>query len=109
MEPKIYSLSLNGIKFFTNQKKFYGATRNSGSKFSQQCCSVGSPLIHLIFQSEQLVVLSANCQGLQNMPKRLDVLDYFAKTEANIVCLQDTHWTTRDESIVRSIWKETVS
>ena len=54
---------------------------------------------------EQLVVLSANCQGLQNKNKRLDVLDYFSKRKPSIVCLQDTHWTQNDESIVRSMWK----
>ena len=29
---------------------------------------------------EELVVLSANCQGLQNKSKRRDVLDYLSKT-----------------------------
>ena len=54
---------------------------------------------------EELIVLSANCQGLQNKHKRIDVLDYFSKTKAGIVCLQDTHWTSKDDSIVRSMWK----
>ena len=56
-------------------------------------------------KGEQLLVLSANCQGLQNRHKRVDVLHYFAKTNASIICLQDTHWTPKDESIIRSIWK----
>ena len=54
---------------------------------------------------EELVVLSANCQGLQNKNKRMDVIDYFQKTKAAIICLQDTHWTPSDESNVRTIWK----
>ena len=54
---------------------------------------------------EELLVVSANCQGLQNMKKRLDVIDYLAKTKANIICLQDTHWASKDESVIRSIWK----
>ena len=53
---------------------------------------------------EELVVLSANCQGLQSKTKRLDVLDYLSKRNAGIICLQDTHWTEKDESSVRSIW-----
>ena len=54
---------------------------------------------------DELIVLSANCQGLQNKHKRIDVLDYFSKTKAGIVCLQGTHWTSKDDSIVRSMWK----
>ena len=53
---------------------------------------------------EELVVLSANCQGLQNKSKRRDVLDYLSKTRTAIICLQDTHWTPNDESLVRSMW-----
>ena len=53
---------------------------------------------------EELVVLSANCQGLQNKNKRRDVLDYLSKTRAAIICLQDTHWTANDELLVRSMW-----
>ena len=54
---------------------------------------------------EEIVELSANCQGLQNRNKRIDVLDYLYKTKASIICLQDKHWTPRDESNVRSLWK----
>ena len=56
-------------------------------------------------QGEELLVLSANCQGLQNKLKRMDVLDYLGKTNDSIICLQDIHWTSNDESIVRSMWK----
>ena len=51
-----------------------------------------------------MIVLSANCQGLQNKQKRFDLIDYFGKTKASIICLQDTHWTPKDEPIIRSIW-----
>ena len=54
---------------------------------------------------EELVVLSANCQGLQNKNKRRDIIDYFSDTKAGIICLQDTHWTSKDENAVRSMWK----
>ena len=54
---------------------------------------------------EEIMVLSANCQGLQNKNKRKDVLDYLYNTKAAILCLQDTHWTPRDESNIRSLWK----
>ena len=55
-------------------------------------------------QGEELLVLSANCQGLQNKLKRTDVIDYLGKTNVSIICLQDTHWTSKDEPIVRSMW-----
>ena len=54
---------------------------------------------------EELVVLSANCHGLQNKYKRRDVIDYLSNTKAGIICLQDTHWTSKDENTVRSMWK----
>ena len=38
------------------------------------------------------------------MKKRTDVLTYFKETKANIVCLQDTHWTETDLPSVSQIW-----
>ena len=49
-------------------------------------------------------VLSANCQGLQNKQKRTDVLGYFTQKDANILCLQDTHWTEKDLKDIKNIW-----
>ena len=45
-----------------------------------------------------ITVLSANCRGLQNYQKRIDVLNYFKETKSNIVCVQDTHWIENDEA-----------
>ena len=50
-------------------------------------------------------VLSANCRGLQGAKKRFEVLTYFKETKANILCLQDTHWTNKDISSVKQIWE----
>ena len=49
-------------------------------------------------------VLSANCQGLRNLEKRTDVLSYFKEQKANILCLQDTHLTENDKTIVGDLW-----
>ena len=54
--------------------------------------------------SNNIKVLSANCQGLQNVQKRRDVLTYFKESKAKIVCLQDTHWTTKNLLKVKKIW-----
>ena len=50
-----------------------------------------------------LKVLSANCQGLRDKSKRADVLDYFEQFKYNIICLQDTHLTKKDENNLRSM------
>ena len=55
-------------------------------------------------KGDNIVVLSANCQGLQNLQKRRDILLYFKEMRANIVCLQDTHWVEKDLSKVRELW-----
>ena len=47
----------------------------------------------MIFKNS-IQVLSANCQGLQNIYKHTDVLTYLKETNASIVCPQDIH---RDE------------
>ena len=49
-------------------------------------------------------VLSANCQGLRNYAKRLDVINYYKETHASIVCLQDTHWTEKDSKTIKTLW-----
>ena len=58
----------------------------------------------MALSGNNIVVLSANCQGLQNLQKRRDVLMYFKETNANIVCLQDTHWVEKDMIKVKEIW-----
>ena len=47
---------------------------------------------------EELKLISANCQGLRDKSKRLDVWNYFLNVNPNIVCLQDTHLTKQDEN-----------
>ena len=50
---------------------------------------------------DELLVLLANCQGLQNKQRQLYVIDYFSKTKPSIICLQHAHWTPDDEPITR--------
>ena len=57
---------------------------------------------------DSIKVLSANCQGLQNIKKRTDVLSYFKETNANIVCLQDTHLIDDDIMVVKELWNNDV-
>ena len=53
---------------------------------------------------ESIKVLSANCQGLQNNKKMVDVLKYMKEKRPNILCLQDTHWTHSDEKLIKQNW-----
>ena len=51
-----------------------------------------------------IVVLSANCQGLRNKHKRIDVFQFLKEKKAHIICLQDTHLTEKDEKIIKHEW-----
>ena len=55
---------------------------------------------------DSVKVLSANCQGLRNLDKRVDVLKYLKETNASIVCLQDTHLLEKDIPSVKQIWSD---
>ena len=52
-----------------------------------------------------LLVLSANCQGLTDRKKHVDVVNYLLDKNHSILCLQDTHWTSKDEKEIKTIWK----
>ena len=56
--------------------------------------------------TNNIVVLSANCQGLRTFEKRIDVLSYMKETGASIVCLQDTHLTEKEINSVKQIWPD---
>ena len=49
-------------------------------------------------------ILSANCQGIGSLEKRLDVLNYLKDRKCDIYCLQDTHTTKSSERLFRSQW-----
>ena len=51
-----------------------------------------------------LKIISANCQGLRDIKKRADVLNYFADIGPDILCLQDTHWLSEDYRQVKTLW-----
>ena len=38
---------------------------------------------------QNLKILSANCQGLRDKKKGLDVINYLSETKPGIICLQD--------------------
>ena len=50
-------------------------------------------------------VSSANCQGLRDLTKRTDVLNYLESSGSNIICLQETHWVDKDIKCIKNIWR----
>ena len=54
--------------------------------------------------SNTITVLSANCRGLADLHKCRDVLNYLQSLKADILCLQDTHWTKSELRKIKSIW-----
>ena len=54
-------------------------------------------------QVNSISLLSANCQGLRNPDKKFDVITYYKESKASIVCLQDTHLTNNDISVIKRI------
>ena len=51
-----------------------------------------------------ICILSANCQGLGDRLKRKDVFSYLRDKQYGIFCLQDTHFTSDQENIIRNEW-----
>ena len=49
-------------------------------------------------------IASMNCQGLEDLNKRRDVFNYLKQKPYSICCLQDTHFTAKEENIIRSMW-----
>lgn len=49
-------------------------------------------------------ILSLNCRGLHDVNKRKDVFKYLREQKASLYCLQDTHCTENDKSVVYAQW-----
>ena len=54
--------------------------------------------------SNTITILSANCRGLADSSKCRDVLNYLQSLNADILCLQDTHWTKSELRKIKLIW-----
>lgn len=49
-------------------------------------------------------IISLNCRGLHDVNKRKDVFKYLREQKASLYCLQDTHCTENDKSVVYEQW-----
>ena len=53
---------------------------------------------------DHIIISSFNCQGLGGKEKRKDVLNYLKQKHFSIYCLQDTHFTEKEEKYIRAQW-----
>lgn len=53
---------------------------------------------------DKITICSLNCRGLSGTKKRRDVMDHLRKRPFSIICLIDTHFTEKQERIIRSEW-----
>ena len=53
---------------------------------------------------DNLNIISFNCRGINNSGKRKKVFQYLKKKKANIYCLQDTHFTSEQEQLIKQEW-----
>ena len=53
----------------------------------------------------ELSILSANCQGLRDINKCKNDLNYLQKFNSSIICLQDTDWVERDLKLFNKLWQ----
>ena len=51
-----------------------------------------------------LKLVTLNCRGLGGLQKRRDVLNYLKQKQFSIYMSQDTHFTSDDINVVRSMW-----
>ena len=63
-------------------------------------------ILNLLFMAGQsnIKIMSLNCRGLGNWQKRKDVFNHIRDKKFSIYCLQDTHFTEKDKSTIRSTW-----
>ena len=51
-----------------------------------------------------LSILSLKCRGINSIQKRLNTLGYIKKPNADIYCLQDTHFTSKLTKEIYNEW-----
>ena len=54
--------------------------------------------------NEIVTIASCNCQCLGGRDKRKDVLKFLKQRKYAIYCIQDTHFTEREENYIRAQW-----
>ena len=52
----------------------------------------------------ELKILTLNCRGLQGTKKRTNIFNFLKDKKHHIYCLQDTHFTKKDEQAIYSQW-----
>ena len=55
-------------------------------------------------KEDKITFFSLNCRGLSGKKKRSDVLHYLRKKPYSVFCLVDTHFTKKEERMIRAEW-----
>jgi len=61
-------------------------------------------LFIIMAEREKLNIYSLNANRLGNLKKKKGVFDFLRKQSGNICLLQETHWKTKQENLIRSQW-----
>ena len=56
------------------------------------------------YLSNQLKILTLNCQGLRDKSKCRDVFNNLKQKNHNVYFLQDTHFTPNEENQIQTLW-----
>lgn len=56
------------------------------------------------YMTNQLKIISVNCQGLGDKRKCQDVLMNLKLKKYNVYFIQDTHFTTEEENYIETMW-----
>ena len=53
---------------------------------------------------DSLCIISLNCRGLNNSFKRKQTFRFLKMKKANIYCLQDVHFTSEQDRLIKQEW-----
>ena len=54
--------------------------------------------------SYNLVIGTGNCRGLCKHENKIYVFNYLKTSEANLICLQETHWLSSELRDIKRTW-----
>ena len=57
------------------------------------------------FNTSSLLLITQNCNGLRNKMKRQICFSWLKQQKADIILIQETHWSKDIENIIRKEWR----
>ena len=76
------------------------------TKFAWTCISnMNKPHSKTTFNTSSLLLITQNCNGLRNKMKRQICFSWLKQQKADIILIQETHWSKDIENIIRKEWR----